>query len=45
MGSNRSWLHPDMFEYSCRPLNDPLPAESLDVKYQPPATLYQGTGR
>jgi hypothetical protein len=27
IGLNQSWLHPDKFEYLCRPLNDPLPAE------------------
>ena len=32
MGSNRSWLHLDKFEYSCQPLNGPHPAVSLDVE-------------
>jgi hypothetical protein len=44
MGASLPVLHPDKFEYSRRPLNDPVPAESLDVN-QLPATSYQATGR
>jgi hypothetical protein len=44
MYSNRSWPHPDKFEYSCRPLNDPLPAATMtsNISSPPPRIRRQG---